>query len=137
MSRIVDKIAGAVAGSLEGTLMMLSDLSKAPRTMVSVELYMNCKALRRQAGMIGRSLGGHGYLAGSSAESGEMGLSLTACVCLLTRASRMKARSASTVKMIAWAAAIQNAVFAPVSQIRRRCASYGHTRVKKIRRPML
>src|SRR6266851_3500887 len=94
-------------------------------------------AVRRETRTIGRSLGGQGYLAGSSAEWGEMGLSLTACVRLVILASRMKARSASIVKMIACAAAIQNPGFAPVSQTVRRCASYGHTRVKKIRRPML
>ena len=48
-----------------------------------------------------RSPGSQGHLAGELAESVVMGLSLNACVCLLTRASRMKARSASTVKMIA------------------------------------
>jgi len=74
--------------------------------------------------------GDSGYPTGSSAEAGSRGLLPGSRTRLVTLANWLKARSASTVKIIACAAAIQNPVFAPVSQTSRLCASYDHTRVK-------
>ncbi|PYV02956.1 MAG: hypothetical protein DMG10_12985 [Acidobacteria bacterium] len=56
---------------------------------------------------------------------------------LQTLASLTKAGIASTVKMIACAKWIQNHLSAPPSQTSCRVASYGQTRVKNVRSPMM